>query len=48
MWPGVSRWLGAGEPTANPPLPNSDRQSLVGHVDDVLVVGTVFPYARDL
>ncbi|WP_137284160.1 DUF6789 family protein [Halorussus salinisoli] len=41
-------WLGAVGSPANPPLPNFDPQSLVGHVVYGLVLGVVFPYVRDL
>jgi hypothetical protein len=41
-------WLGAVGSPANPPLPNFDPQSLVGHAVYGLVVGGVFPYVREL
>ena len=41
-------WLGAVGSPANPPLPNFNPQSLVGHVVYGLVVGAVFPYVRGL
>ena len=41
-------WLGAVGSPANPPFPNFNPMSLVGHVVYGLVVGVVFPYVREL
>jgi uncharacterized membrane protein YagU involved in acid resistance len=41
-------WLSAVGSPANPPLPNFNPQSLVGHVVYGLVAGIVFPYVRNL
>jgi uncharacterized membrane protein YagU involved in acid resistance len=41
-------WLGAVGSPANPPFPNFNPQSLVGHVVYGLVLGVVFPYVRDV
>ncbi|WP_276280000.1 DUF6789 family protein [Halorussus caseinilyticus] len=41
-------WLSAVGSPANPPLPNFDPESLVGHVVYGLVLGVAFPSLRDL
>ena len=41
-------WLGAVGSPANPPLPNFNPTSLVGHVAYGLVLGAVFPSLRNL
>ncbi|WP_135853356.1 DUF6789 family protein [Halorussus salinus] len=41
-------WLGAVGSPANPPFPNVNVQSLVGHVVYGVVLGAVFPYVRNL
>lgn len=41
-------WLGVVGSPANPPLPNFNPQSLVGHLAYGLVLGVAFPYLRDL
>ncbi|WP_435177331.1 DUF6789 family protein [Halorussus sp. AFM4] len=41
-------WLGAVGSPADPPFPNVNVQSLVGHVVYGLVLGVAFPYVRDL
>jgi uncharacterized membrane protein YagU involved in acid resistance len=41
-------WLGAVGSPANPPLPNFNPTSLVGHVVYGLVLGVAFPYLKDL
>jgi uncharacterized membrane protein YagU involved in acid resistance len=41
-------WLSAVGSPAQPPLPNFDPQSLVGHIVYGVVLGAVFPYVRDL
>lgn len=53
LWVGLAAltmpvWLGAVGSPANPPLPNFNPQSLVGHVVYGLVLGLVFPYLQDL
>lgn len=41
-------WLSAVGSPANPPLPNFNPQSLVGHVVYGLALGVVFPFLRNL
>jgi len=41
-------WLGAVGSPANPPLPNFNPMSLVGHVVYGLVLGVAFPLVREL
>ncbi len=41
-------WLSAVGSPANPPLPNFNPMSLVGHVVYGAVVGATFPALRDL
>lgn len=41
-------WLGAVGSPADPPLPNFDPMSLVGHVAYGLVLGVAFPLVRNL
>lgn len=41
-------WLGAVGSPANPPLPNFNPQSLVGHLAYGLILGVAFPYLRNL
>jgi hypothetical protein len=53
LWIGLAAlvmpvWLGAVGSPANPPLPNFNPQSLVGHVAYGLVLGVAFPYLQDL
>jgi len=41
-------WLGVVGSPANPPLPNFNPMSLVGHVAYGLALGVAFPFVRDL